>query len=145
VVRSGTADAPSDESAITILTRPTSGDSWTAVEGTNPSGLDSRFGGVTVSLNRIPQTLGIYIYDNMGVLVLNRDLSSLAQLAADGTLARTARGDYEVWLAWDGKDGQGHPAASGVYFVRIYGWISDGGNTYMLNAIKTTGFYRKVK
>lgn len=141
---------PSEEPPVNIMVRQTSGDSWVPAEGSNPPGMgtpqgESRFSGVVVRLNRIPETLGMYIYDNLGVLVLNQDLSSLSRLAGSGAIPRSRRGDYEVWLAWDGKDGGGKMASTGIYTIRVYGWVKDQGKVYLINQLKTAGLKISTK
>jgi hypothetical protein len=142
VVKAGTV--PVGEPPITLLVNDSLRGAWNAPEGPTPQGLDSRFGGVVVRLNRIPESLGMYVYDNLGVLVLNVDIANLAGLAASGVLQRDLRGDYVVWLAWDGKDANGRDASTGVYYFRVYGWIRENGQSFLLNQMKSHGFYRKV-
>lgn len=150
VVRSGTLAAPVGEEPISVMTLQgtTSSDtsSWQTVEGPvlTKTDLDTRIGGVVVHLNRIPQTLGLYIYDNLGVMVLHKDLSDLAAQAAQGKLSQTHRGDYLLWLGWDGLDQNGQPVASGVYYFRVYGWIKEGSRLLLMNQIRNTGFYRDL-
>jgi hypothetical protein len=135
---------PPQESPITLLIHPdlTQTTVWTAPQGATPSGLDTRFGGPVVRLNRIPVTLGMYVYDNLGVFVLSQDLSNLDTLISSGALQRDRRGDYEIWLAWNGKDAKGRDAATGVYSIRIFGWLKDGGQTYLFNVLKKQGLHR---
>jgi len=146
VVRFGEIPVPAEESPVTLLIYPdlTQSTVWTAPQGPTPSGLDTRFGGVVLRLNRIPVTLGMYVYDNLGVFVLNQDLSSLDTLISSGVLTRDRRGDYEIWLAWNGKDAKGHAAATGVYSIRVFGWLKDGGQTYLFNVLKKQGLHRLV-
>jgi hypothetical protein len=146
IVRSGTTDAPVGEAAVSVMVRTAETDAWKTIEGPvlTQKDQDTRIGGVVVHLNRIPQTLGMYIYDNLGVMVLKKDLSDLASQAAQGNLQPTARGDYQVWLTWNGLDNTGKPAASGVYLIRIFGWVKEGDRLLLLNQIKNTGFYRAL-
>ena len=144
VVQFGATPVPAGESPITLLIHPdiTQSTVWTAPQGPTPSGLDTRFGGPVVRLNRIPVTLGMYVYDNLGVFVLSQDLSNLDTLISSGALQRDRRGDYEIWLAWNGKDAKGRDAASGVYSIRIFGWLKDGGQTYLFNVLRKQGLHR---
>jgi len=134
-------DAPSAEKPISIVVRNPASQTWTAPDGDVPVGIQSRFGGPIVRLNRIPQDLGIYVYDNMGVSIVSQDLSDLSRMEANGALSRTRRGDYEVWLAWDGKDSQGNPVPSGVYTFRVVGRLHEGRDTYVVNTTITQGIY----
>jgi fibro-slime domain-containing protein len=144
VVQFGSEPVPPQESPITLLIHPdlTQTTVWTAPQGPTPSGLDTRFGGPVVRLNRIPVTLGMYVYDNLGVFVLSQNLSSLDTLISSGVLTRDRRGDYEIWLAWNGKDAKGRDAATGVYTIRVFGWLKDGGRTYLFNVLKKQGLHR---
>jgi len=144
VVQFGSEPVPPQESPITLLVHPdlTQTTVWTAPQGPTPSGLDTRFGGPVVRLNRIPVTLGMYVYDNLGVFVLSQDLSGLDTLISSGALTRDRRGDYEIWLAWNGKDAKGRDAATGVYTIRVFGWLKDGGRTYLFNVLKKQGLHR---
>jgi hypothetical protein len=105
---------------------------------------DTRIGGVIAHLNRIPERFGLYIYDNLGVTVLHKDLSNLAAQVAQGKIPRTRRGDYQLWLGWNGLAETGKPVASGVYSMRVYGWVKEGNRILFLNEIKNTGFYRHI-
>lgn len=144
VVSVGSDPVSPAEPAITLLVHPdqTQPSVWTAPEGPTPSGLDSRFGGVVVRLNRVPSTLGLYVYDHLGVFVLKQEVADLPALTSSGILKRDLRGNYEMWLAWNGKDGLGREAPSGVYTIRIFGWLEDGGRTYLLNVLKVQGLHR---
>jgi hypothetical protein len=145
VVKLGGGVAPSGEPALATLVHPASApDQWLALDGLTPAGLDGRFGGVLLRLNRIPDQLGLYVYDNMGVPVLSRDITGLARAASEGRLVRSGRGDYEVWLAWDGKDATGRTVGSGVYYLRIHGLLHEGSEVRMLNGVLPQGFKRDV-
>jgi hypothetical protein len=134
-------DAPSRENPITVVVRNPTSKTWTAPDGEVPTGIQSRFGGPIVQLNRIPQDLGLYIYDNLGVSILSQDLSNLARMESSGNLSRTRRGDFEIWLAWNGKDALGNPVPSGVYTFRVTGRLHDGRETYVLNTTINQGIF----
>jgi hypothetical protein len=144
VVQFGSEPVPPQESPITLLIHPdlTQTTVWTAPGGTTPSGLDTRFGGPVVRLNRIPVTLGMYVYDNLGVFVLSQNLSNLDTLISSGVLTRDRRGDYQIWMAWNGKDSHGRDAATGIYSIRVFGWLKDGGQTYLFNVLRKQGLRR---
>ncbi|MEK7394031.1 MAG: hypothetical protein AAB214_15835, partial [Fibrobacterota bacterium] len=126
---------------ISVVVRNPKSKTWTAPDGEVPSGIQSRFGGPIVHLNRIPQDLGLYIYDNLGVSILSQDLSNLARMESSGNLSRTRRGDFEIWLAWNGKDALGNPVPSGVYTFRVAGRLHDGRETYVLNTTINQGIF----
>lgn len=144
VVSVGSDPVPDGESPITLLTHPdqTQTTVWTATDGPAPEGLETRFGGVVVRLNRVPSTLGMYVYDHLGVFVLKQEFANIPDLAASDALHRDQRGYYEIWLAWNGKDGRGRDAAAGIYTIRIFGRIEDAGRSYMLNILKKQGVHR---
>jgi fibro-slime domain-containing protein len=147
VVGIGTGSTPPDEPAVTLLIHadPTQTTQWVAAQGPTPGGLDTRFSGVVLRLNRIPENLGIYVYDNLGVQVLREDLPKLADLVSSGVLQRDLRGNYEIWLGWNGKDGQGRETASGVYLIRVFGWFKEANKLHFLNQIKTVGIHRTLQ
>jgi hypothetical protein len=149
VVRPGNS-TPAGEAPISVMalegTSVSDSSSWLTVEGPVLSKIDrdTRIGGVVAHLNRIPETLGLYIYDNLGVMVLHKDLSDLGVLASQGKIPQTQQGDYLLWLGWNGLDQGGKPVSTGVYVVRIYGWVKEGNQLLLLNEIKRTGFYRDL-
>jgi hypothetical protein len=148
VVQLGNVSAQPGKSPVTVLIHPDLAHpaDWTSVPGSAGSGsLDTaHLSGVVVYLNRIPEKLGIYVYDNMGVLVVRQEMPSLADLVSTGVIQRDRRGNYELWLTWNGKDNQGHDAATGVYLIRVFGWLKDGTRLYFLNEIKTAGIHRTL-
>jgi hypothetical protein len=146
IARASEASVPSNEPAISVLVRPAEGSAWGVGSGSTSPDLSTpegrtRLGGVVVRLNRLPRELGVYIYDNMGVAVLSHDVTDIESLAQAGILARTRRGDYEIWLAWDGKDQNGRLASTGVYTFRVFGRVEDGSQLFLLNQIRKTGFH----
>lgn len=147
VLQLGDVSVPPDEPAITVMIHPNLAHpaQWTPVPGSPVVPDTARLGGVVVHLNRVPENLGMYVYDNLGVLVLRQDLPKLADLISAGILQRDRRGNYEIWLGWNGKDAQGRNAASGAYLIRIFGWLRDGTRLYFLNEIRTSGIHRTSK
>lgn len=146
VVRAPPEAAPSSEPPLTALVRDPTTETWTRGDNTGspvPDGLQERFGGPVVRLNRIPKNLSLYVYDNMGTAVLDRDLSDLAKMQEQGLLKRTRRGDFEVWLAWNGKDRLGRPVASGVYTFRVVGWFREGTQMMIVNGLVSQGVFRR--
>lgn len=146
LVRAPPEAAPASEPPLTALVRDPTTDAWSRGEDIGapiPEGLQERFGGPVVRLNRIPKNLSLYIYDNMGTAVLDRDLSDLAKMQEQGLIKRTRRGDFEVWLAWNGKDRLGHPVASGVYTFRVVGWFREGTQMMIVNGLVSQGIFRR--
>lgn len=146
VVRAPPEAAPASEPPLTALVRDPTTESWSRGEDIGspvPQGLEERFGGPVVRLNRIPKNLSLYVYDNMGTAVVDRDLSDLARMQEQGLLKRTRRGDFEVWLAWNGKDRLGRPVASGVYTFRVVGWFREGTQMMIVNGLVSQGIFRR--
>lgn len=143
VVKMQEAEVPAGEPALTVVLRDPATGAYSAPGAVLPHGLETRFGGPQLRLNRIPKRLGLYIYDNMGVAVLSKDLSQLADLSAAGLLQRDHRGQYEVWLAWDGKDAAGRPVSSGVYTFRVWGRFDIDGAVRVVNKTITEGVFRR--
>ncbi len=143
VVHAQESDAPAAEPAITMVLQDPRTGVYSAPNATLPHGLETRFGGAIARLSRIPKHLGLYVYDNMGVAVLSKDLSNLADLDAAGLLQRNRRGEVVVWLAWNGKDTSGKPVASGVYTFRVWGRFEVDGELRVLNRTIKEGIYRQ--
>lgn len=143
VVQAREADVPVAEPALTVVLRDPNTGAPKAPQGALPEGLETRFGGPELRLNRIPKHLGLYIYDNLGVAVLRKDLSELSDMAAAGLLQRSHRGDYVVWLAWNGKDAAGRPVSTGVYTFRVWGRFEVDGKLRLLNTTIKEGIHRR--
>ncbi|MCB9497717.1 MAG: VWA domain-containing protein [Fibrobacteria bacterium] len=133
---------PAGEAAITVMLRNPKENRWTNPEGSMPEGIETRFGGPLVRLNRIPKSLWLYVYDNLGVVVLNKEITGLGDAEARGLLKRTRRGEYEIWLAWNTLDEKGNPVGSGVYTFRVFGMMEEDGKTIVVNKLITEGIYR---
>lgn len=135
---------PPAEAAVARWVRATEEAPWTSVDGRRSEDI-SRYSGLVVRLNRIPHTLKLYIYDNLGVDVLNIEFDDFAGLVESGALQRTRRGDYELWLAWNGKDAQGRKVATGVYAVRALVRIKDDEFGHLvLHGIRKVGIHRSM-
>lgn len=139
---------PVGEDPVRILVRRSESDtiSWTPLPGTKelPRPL-GQFSGITIDLNRIPDEGAMYIYDLMGVSVVKVDLSSLKAAADAGLLSRTRRGDYQIFLAWNGCDATGKKVATGIYLARVFGWIRENNVPEAVNVVKKMGIRRALK
>jgi hypothetical protein len=143
VVTAPFGSAPSNEPPMTLLVHPgPTSTEWVSHGVATPEGLDQRFGGVVAHLNRIPQELGVYIYDNLGVLVVKRELTELESWVKAGIIVQNQRGEYDIWLAWNGKDEHGRDVLSGVYTMRVYGWLKEDNHYMVLNLLRNIGFRR---
>jgi fibro-slime domain-containing protein len=141
VVRVQEAPGSAGQPSVSLLVRPDPTTPWTSLQGASPEEVSRpEYGGVVVKLNRIPKLLGVYIYDNTGVSVLSRNIAILEDAQASGQLVPTARGDYEVYFAWDGRDDAGRPVSSGVYLIRVHGWFEEGGSLHILNRLVRQGW-----
>ncbi|HXP91488.1 MAG TPA: hypothetical protein VN931_11240, partial [Fibrobacteria bacterium] len=91
---------------------------------------------VYLRLNR-PVSGELYIYDNIGVSVLNTDLSALATLwPAGGEDAM-----HQVEITWNGTDAKRKFVATGVYLMRVVVKVDDGvGHIYYKNLIWKFGW-----
>jgi hypothetical protein len=97
---------------------------------------------VVVTLNRIPDEGGMYIYDRMGVAVGKVEFAAVQRAAEAGLLARTSRGEFQILLAWNGCDAEGRKVATGVYLARVYGWIRDDHHSEAVNVVRKIGVRR---
>jgi hypothetical protein len=100
--------------------------------------------GIVVTLNRIPDEGGLYVYDRLGVAVTRIDFAPVREAARAGLLERTSRGEFQILLAWNGRDDRGHDVASGVYLARIYGWLRDGSRHDAVNVVRRVGVRRPL-
>jgi hypothetical protein len=144
VVTLGAFEFPPAELPVARWVRATEDAPWRSVDGRRSEDI-SRYSGLVVRLNRIPHTMRLYIYDNLGVDVLNIEFDDFAALVETGALQRTRRGDYELWLAWNGKDAQGRNVATGVYAVRTLVRIKDDEFGHLvLHGIRKLGIHRSI-
>ena len=138
---------PSGEKPIQILVRDPVTGKWTQLDGSPALQDTSHYGGIYLKLNRAMKG-SAYLYDNLGVFVADISLDKLADAIAAEGVKPDARGNYEVWLAWNGtslKDAAGVQAAvapSGVYMFRIVTHYYEDGQNILLNQIFKTGWKR---
>lgn len=137
-------DIPSNQPPVTILVRKDPNSEWTTLTGEKPLQPIGQYSGLTLNLNRIPEGGGLYIYDLLGTAVVKKDLSELLPAAQAGMIERTRRGDYEIFLAWDGCDMKGTKVSTGIYIARVYGWANDGKQRAMINVLKKLGIRREL-
>ncbi len=136
---------PPGEPAIQPFVRKSPADPWTLPDGIAAPGDTRRFSGMLVKLNRVPENVILYIYDNLGNSVAYQELPMFRQWVDKGQITRTRRGDLEVWLAWDGMDQNGRPVGSGVYLMRAVAWMKDGSQTRIVNQLRKTGIQRAIE
>ncbi len=135
---------PANQPPVTILIRKDPHSEWTTLTGEKPLQPIGQYSGLTLNLNRIPEGGGLYVYDLLGVAVVKKDLSELLPAAQAGVIQRTRRGDYEIFLAWDGCDMKGNKVATGIYLARVYGWAVEENRRSMINVVKKLGIRREL-
>jgi hypothetical protein len=138
-------EIPAGQKPITLLVRKDPYDSsWTTVQGEAPMQPVGSYSGMILNLNRIPEGGGIYIYDLLGTAVVQFDLTGLIEAANAGQIERTRRGDYQIFLAWDGRDMNGQKVSTGIYIARAFGWVTVEGQRTMINVLKKMGIRREL-
>jgi len=137
---------PSDEPALQILVRNGKGD-WVHLDGSPARQDTSHYGGIYLRLNRAMQG-SAYLYDNLGVFIADVGLEKLTEAIVSESIQPDSRGNYEVWLAWNGtslnKALSGIPAVSpsGVYIFRIITHYEENHQSVLLNQVFKTGWKR---
>ncbi len=137
---------PTGESPIQILVRDPSG-RWTTLDGGSPGQDTSHYGGVWLRFNRAMRG-GAYLYDNLGIFVADVSFDPLVALIESQGLEPDERGNYEIWVAWNGTSlgsvatGSAAVAPSGVYIFRIVSHYRDGDEMVTLNQVFRTGWKR---
>lgn len=133
------------EPPVSVLVRKDGRAPWNPLPGGIPLArpLDD-YASVLVTLNRIPDDGGLFIYDRLGVAVTHLDFRAVRQAADAGLLERTRRGDYQILFAWNGCDAAGRKVATGIYLARVYGWIADDHRSGAVNVVRTIGVRRPL-
>ncbi|MEK7393422.1 MAG: vWA domain-containing protein [Fibrobacterota bacterium] len=138
-------EIPVGQKPITLLVRKDPYDSsWTTVQGEAPMQPVGSYSGMILNLNRIPEGGGIYIYDLLGTAVVQFELTGLIEAANAGQIERTRRGDYQIFLAWDGRDMNGQKVSTGIYIARAFGWVTVDNQRTMINVLKKMGIRREL-
>jgi len=131
---------PSNEPALSWYTRPGPGVDWKRVDGGAPRQELSQYAGVAIRTNRELDAGVVYLYDNSGVAVATLDLAPVFVAVRDGSVKTNARGDFEVWVAWNGKSSSGRHAASGVYLARVLAWRNTDTERAVVNHVFRLGW-----
>ncbi len=132
---------PPDEEPLNIFVRPTSRDPWRKMDGSLPSQDLSHYLGLRIISNTDLEAAKVYIYDNLGVFVAHIDLSTVLTLLRTGRIDKTRRGDFEILVAWNGKDSRGAMVPNGVYVARLVAWEKMDLGTTMINRIYKLGWF----
>jgi hypothetical protein len=134
---------PESEVPVQVLVHAgkNSGSEWTTVDGSAIPDT-SRLLGATIVLNGATDA-SAYIYDNSGVYVAGVALDAAKAAYLAGEIHTDARGNYEVWIAWDGKSASGRRAPSGIYVMRVVADRLVGGTTYIQQKLMRLGWIDK--
>lgn len=133
---------PETESPVQLLVHSgTGGGSWTTLGGKVVSD-SSRLLGASIVLNGATDA-SAYIYDNSGVYVTGVSLDAVKAAYLAGLVQTDARGNYEVWIAWDGKFSATRMAPSGIYVMRVVASRLVGGTTYVQQKLLRLGWIDK--
>lgn len=132
---------PPDEVPLNIFVRPTSRDPWRKMDGSLPSQDLSHYLGLRIISNTDLEAAKVYIYDNLGVFVAHIDLSTVLTLLRTGGIDKTRRGDFEILVAWNGKDSRSAMVPNGVYVARLVAWEKMELGTAMINRIYKLGWF----
>ncbi|MEN9307340.1 MAG: hypothetical protein RL173_1272 [Fibrobacterota bacterium] len=133
-------EVPAGESVLAWYTRPGPGVDWRSGTGEAPRQELSRYSGVSIRTNRELDAGVVYLYDNSGVSVATLDLAPLFQAVREGVVKTNARGDIEVWVAWNGTTSSGRMAATGVYLARVLAWRDTDGERTVVNQVFRLGW-----
>ena len=98
--------------------------------------------GATVLLNGATDA-SAYIYDNSGVYVTGIRLDAVKAAYLAGQIRADARGNYKVWIAWDGKSSCSRMASSGVYVMRVVASRKVGSTVYVQQKLLRLGWIDK--
>jgi len=137
---------PVGESPLQILVKDGSG-GWTTLDGARPGQDTSHYGGVWLRFNRTMRG-GAYLYDNLGIFVADVSFDPLVAAIESEGIEPDERGDYEVWVAWNGTSkgaaatGAAAVSPSGVYIFRIVAHYREGDEVVTLNQVFRTGWKR---
>jgi hypothetical protein len=135
---------PTSGSTIQVLVRAAGSSVWTALDGSAVDPQVVRIGPHILSNG--PLGGDVVLFDNLGTHVVSRSLDDLMAAGQAQTLPTDPSGQWEAWIAWDGRSAQGRTAASGVYAERvILRRPSANGKTWTgwLNKVYRLGWLRK--
>lgn len=103
---------------LVILVRAKGSSAWNNLDG-NPSRHDTaHLIGPRLEVSGAVRGW-VHLFDHLGVGVLSLRLDALAEALASERVGTNTRGQYEVWLAWNGRARNDRLAGSGVYIMRL--------------------------
>jgi hypothetical protein len=135
---------PVTEPPVRIFVRPLGASTWTDLDGHAIDPSVVRLGPKILSNG--PLSGDIHVFDNMGTHVVSRSLDDLRAAVDAGSVTADPSGQWEAWIAWDGRTEVGHVAASGIYAVRlVLRRPVEGGNGWdgWMNKVFRIGWIRK--
>jgi hypothetical protein len=138
------ASTPAAGSTFQILVRAAGSTNWLALDGSPVDPLVARIGPHLLSNG--PLGGEVTLFDNIGSHVASLSLGNLQTAALAGSLPADPSGQWEAWIAWDGRSPEGRAAASGIYAIRvILRRPSDDGKTWLgwMNKVYRIGWMRK--
>lgn len=133
-------DIPKSEPPLSLFVRSSSQEPWKTIDGKDPGQDPSHYAGILIRANRDMDAASVYLYDNIGTAVAFLDLSPLRDALDQGGVKTTLRGDFEAWVAWDGKSTGGQRVSGGVYPVRFLAWKKGASKTEFVNKLYRLGW-----
>lgn len=131
---------PPQEPPLSVFVRSTSRDLWRLTDGAPPLQQVSHYLGVRILSNTDLDAGWLYVYDHQGIFVASLDLSQTLAMLRDGVRFKTLRGDFELLVAWNGKDAHERVVPSGPYLARLVAWRNGGKSQVCLNRIFHLGW-----
>lgn len=132
---------PPSEAPLQMLVRSDDTKPWRTLDGTALAQDPSRYVGILIHANREVGLGGAYLYDNAATFVAYLDLAPLDEaISNNGRVETTVRGDYQVWIAWNGLSRSGTVASSGVYPMRLVFRLSGKGQGAAYNTVQRLGW-----
>jgi hypothetical protein len=131
---------PVSEPGLTLLVRPTSRDAWKTLDGDAPVQNLSHYVGIRILSNKDLDAASLYVYDHMGLFVGHIHLTPLLERMRGLSSGKTLRGDFEILVAWNGKDKAGRRVPSGPYLARLMAWQGFGHNRKLVHWIFKIGW-----
>lgn len=131
---------PVSDPGLTVLLRPTSRDVWKTLDGKAPMQDPSHYVGIRILSNKDLDAASLYVYDHMGLFVGHIHLAPLLEQMRGRSSGKTLRGDYEILVAWNGKDTDGRVVPSGPYLARLMAWQGFGHNRKLVHWIFKIGW-----
>ncbi|MBK8801730.1 MAG: fibro-slime domain-containing protein [Fibrobacteres bacterium] len=133
---------PASEPSLQVFVRAGKGgkQNWQTLDGV-PLPDTTRLVGALLDLNGLSE-VAAYVYDNMGVFVAKEDFPELRRAVELGKVPVDSRGNYQVWLAWNGTQAA-QVSPSGIYLLRVVGWRAIGSQRVFQQKVLNLGWVRR--